>query len=83
MFLKKLAKQWADVPGMRKIMSDIDVVIAWVDGNDREWQNEKEKYAPPFEREASSNIRYREWDNLHYIFRELKHLCLGLGLFIL
>ncbi len=72
MFLKKLAKQWADVPGMRKIMSDIDVVIAWVDGNDREWQNEKEKYAPPFEREASSNIRYREWDNLHYIFRGIE-----------
>ena len=25
---------------------DVDFVIAWVDGNDEEWQKEKTKYLP-------------------------------------
>lgn len=45
----------------------IDFVIIWVDGNDPQWQKEKEKY----ENKHSDNreIRYRDWKNLKYWFR--------------
>ena len=49
----------------------IDFVIIWVDGNDPEWQKEKNKY------DASSNsdnriIRYRDWGLLKYWFRGIE-----------
>lgn len=49
----------------------IDIVIIWVDGNDLNWQKEKNKYMP------NSNddfrfIRYRDWENLKYIFRGIE-----------
>lgn len=46
----------------------IDFVIIWVDGNDQEWQKEKDKYSPN-KNTDSRNIRYRDWDNLKYWFR--------------
>ncbi len=46
----------------------IDFVIIWVDGNDPEWQKEKDKYSPN-KNTDSRNIRYRDWDNLKYWFR--------------
>lgn len=46
----------------------IDFVLIWVDGNDPEWQREKEKYSPN-KNTDSRNIRYRDWDNLKYWFR--------------
>ena len=46
----------------------IDFVIAWVDGNDEKWQEEKAKYSP--QQGTDSNVnRYRDWDNLRYWFR--------------
>lgn len=51
---------------------DIDIVITWVDGNDPEWQRERMKYYSSCtgeEENASVNMRYRDWDNLQYIFR--------------
>ena len=49
----------------------IDFVIAWVDGNDPAWQEEKKNT-----RIQKGNFsvddreeRYRDWDNLHYWFR--------------
>lgn len=50
-------------------MNEIDVVITWVDGNDTEWQKQKQQYTPPEERESSSDERYRDWDNLQYVLR--------------
>ena len=49
----------------------IDFVMIWVDGNDPEWQKEKNKY------DVSSNadgrlIRYRDWDLLKYWFRSVE-----------
>ena len=46
----------------------IDFVIIWVDGNDPEWQKEKEKYSPS-KNTDNRNIRYRDWENLKYWFR--------------
>ena len=45
----------------------IDFVIAWVDGNDKEWQKKKALYSnnPGDKRDE----RYRDWDNLKYWFR--------------
>ena len=48
---------------------DIDFVIIWVDGSDKKWLHEKNKY-----QKNSINIdaeinRYRDWDNLKYWFR--------------
>lgn len=49
-------------------MNKIDFVIPWVDGNDLEWQKEKEK----FDHNSlgdNRNIRYRDFENLKYWFR--------------
>lgn len=47
----------------------IDFVIIWVDGNDREWRNEKAKYDGSAIGADDSEVRYRDWDNLQYWFR--------------
>ena len=46
----------------------IDFVVLWVDGNDPEWQKEKNKYDVKANADASI-IRYRDWDLLQYWFR--------------
>lgn len=51
----------------------IDIVIPWVDGNNVEWQKEFRKYAGlGDERDDNSEIRYRDWDNLQYLFRGIE-----------
>lgn len=52
-------------------MSDkIDFVLMWVDGSDKEWQREKEKYE--VNKGDKREIRFRDWDNLHYWFRSVE-----------
>ena len=43
--------------------SDIDFVIAWVDGSDPEWQKQRAMYRNDEERATGSNgvERYRDW----------------------
>lgn len=51
----------------------IDIVIPWVNPNDSEWQAEKKKYMCfTNEDEDSREIRYRDWDNLKYVFRSIE-----------
>ena len=51
----------------------IDIVIPWVDGTDPDWQKEFKKYrALSTGRDDNSEIRYRDWDNLQYIFRGIE-----------
>lgn len=45
----------------------IDLVLPWVDGSDPEWQAEKAVYCAAGG-DARIN-RYRDWDNLQYVFR--------------
>lgn len=53
-------------------MSDkIDFVILWVDGNDPDWQKEKQKYEKN-EIGDKRTIRFRDWDNLHFWFRAVE-----------
>lgn len=49
-------------------ISDIDFVMIWVDGNDLEWQKSKSQYRDDGEFNVN-NVRYRDWDILHYWFR--------------
>jgi hypothetical protein len=57
------------------MQNSVDIVIIWVDGGDQDWQKEKLKHSGV---EASkSNIddsahRYRDWDNLQYLFRGIE-----------
>lgn len=46
----------------------IDFVLIWVDGNDKEWQKEKNKYLEKKDKYNDIN-RWRDWDNLRYWFR--------------
>ena len=48
----------------------IDFVITWVDGNDPKWQ--KENNIVLNSNEEIDKERYRDWDNLKYIFRGIE-----------
>lgn len=48
----------------------IDFVILWVDGNDKKWQDEKEKYIEKKPNDLNNqNNRFRDWELLQYWFR--------------
>ncbi len=49
-------------------MEKIDFVLMWVDGNDPEWQKEKNKYSPKSNADGSI-YRYRDFGLLKYWFR--------------
>lgn len=49
----------------------IDVVIPWVDGNDPDWQMLKDQYKG-IKSADKSESRYRDWDNLQYVFRGIE-----------
>ena len=53
------------------MINKIDFVIIWVDGNDLNWQEEKNKFEQEsnYESNDNRNIRYRDWENLKYWFR--------------
>lgn len=54
---------------MSNIVSDIDFVIIWVDGNDMEWRKSKNAYSDEDKKFNINDVRYRDWDLLHYWFR--------------
>ncbi|MBR1792259.1 MAG: Stealth CR1 domain-containing protein [Bacteroidales bacterium] len=50
----------------------IDVVIPWVDGSDSEWLMSYSNHANEAGRDSNSAVRYRDWDNLQYLFRGIE-----------
>lgn len=50
----------------------IDFVVTWVDGNDKEWQQEKSKYNKTKDDESNAIIRYRDWEITKYWFRAVE-----------
>lgn len=48
----------------------IDFVILWVDGNDKAWQDEKNKYLD-IKGDTGEN-RFRDCNNLQYLFRGIE-----------
>ena len=56
-----------------KRMEKIDIVLPWVDPSDFKWQSEKNKYAKLVTGiEDMREIRFRDWDNLQYVFRSIE-----------
>lgn len=53
---------------------DIDIVIPWVDGTDKRWQQEKRCWYHRLnpDQESNSDTRYQSWDSLHYWFRAVE-----------
>lgn len=49
----------------------IDIVIPWVDEKDTEWQMLKKKYETDHG-DATLNVRFQCWDNLHLWFRAIE-----------
>lgn len=55
--------------------SEIDFVIIWVDGSDREWQKQKRQHsgAQVTQSDIDDSIqRYRDWNNLQYLLRGIE-----------
>ncbi len=52
-------------------MEKIDFVIIWVDGSDPKWLKEKKQYSQT-DNADSRNVRYRDWENLRYLFRGIE-----------
>ena len=53
----------------------IDIVLTWVDGNDPEWRKQKSEYELKIKginKSSNNNVRFRDWDNLQYIFRGIE-----------
>lgn len=50
----------------------IDFVIAWVDGNDPLWRQERANYTEGFTSD-NSEVRFRDWENLQYWFRGVEN----------
>ncbi len=45
----------------------IDFVVTWVDGDDQEWRESRDRYVRT--EDESETFFYRDWGNLHYWFR--------------
>lgn len=61
--------------GMRKsnVNDKIDIVVPWVDGNDRAWKLEKKKYdGLSTDSSCNSEQRFRDWDLMRYWFRGIE-----------
>ena len=59
-----------------KLMEDtVDIFLTWVDGDDQEWNKMRQKYAV-YNNEIQARVngiqRYRNWNNLKYIFRGIE-----------
>lgn len=52
----------------------IDFVVTWVDGNDKDWQKEKDKYQEKndFNHLNNGSERYRDWEQFKYWFRAVE-----------
>lgn len=56
-------------------MFDIDIVIPWVDGGDKDWIKERLAHQGAAFDGSSVDVsanRYRDWENLQYIFRGIE-----------
>ncbi|MEZ4484954.1 MAG: Stealth CR1 domain-containing protein [Syntrophotaleaceae bacterium] len=54
------------------MLGDIDVVLLWVDGDDPAWRQEFSRYVT-LEEGDKSEARFRDWDNLQYMFRSFEN----------
>lgn len=57
---------------MANKIDDIDIVVLWVDGGDREWLKVKRRHSVSDLSIDDSVNRYRNWDNLQFLFRGIE-----------
>ena len=50
----------------------IDLVLLWVDGSDPKWLEEKNQYSKVKVDYSSDANRFRDWDNMQYLFRGIE-----------
>lgn len=53
----------------------VDIFLTWVDGEDPNWIQERKRYAKLYPESCSEEngvARYRNWDNLRYVFRGIE-----------
>ena len=50
------------------MQDDVDFILPWVDGNDPNWKESFNNYVSGLDGDKKK-CRYRDWDNLKYIFR--------------
>ena len=50
-------------------MSNIDLVVLWVNPDDEKWREQYKKYAEQENRKKFEEIRYRDYGTLKYLFR--------------
>lgn len=55
-----------------KTNDKIDIVILWVDDEDQEWLEKKETWQEKCGIINNQPERYRNWDNLHFMFRSIE-----------
>lgn len=53
-------------------MNKIDIVILWINPEDKYWNNEYEKYSEIEGRKVEGSIRYRDYGTLKYILRGIE-----------
>lgn len=51
---------------------DVDFAVLWVDGNDPEWQKEKNKYRGITDDDSNTPNRFRDWGLMPYWFRAVE-----------
>lgn len=49
----------------------MDIILTWVDGSDPSWQKDFKKSSQLYYGEQK-DVRFRDWDNLHYWFRGIE-----------
>lgn len=50
----------------------IDFVVTWVDGNDPQWIEQRNKYLEKTDENGNGMCRYRDWDSFIYWFRAVE-----------
>lgn len=57
------------------MMEKIDFVLPWVDGDNTEWKQIRERYLPKSDNDASSSARFRDMETLKYALRSIEQHC--------
>jgi len=53
-------------------INKIDIVILWVDDQDKKWLEKKKKWQKEYGITDNQDERYRNWDNLQFLFRSVE-----------
>ena len=57
---------------MKQIQHDVDIVITWVDGSDKQWQHQRASYKYAETGKKEEAVRYRDQGTLKYVFRSIE-----------